>query len=704
MRIQRVFSSTAIAISVTRNMPLYTNKGIPFLVMIKINLAGNFEVEEEVRNPPPPITSQIQVGLTDLQEDAPLEVPHTPQASLQALPSPTGPPSRREVREVPSSNNDWPLGGRLRHFRTEWKEASRWQRNIVSRGIRWRFAAPPPTLKLSSIPPGVYQPGAELLLEKFLKAQVIRECQDPLFLSHVFTVPKADGSLRLILDLSRLNKFLSPPSFFLPSLRSLKEVLPESSWMGKIDLRDAYLHIPVNKDFQRYLAFPWKGKIFCFTSLPFGLSLAPAIFQGMISFPLRLCRAQGIACLGYLDDLILWSASKEECQDHLNVLQSTLRRLGFILNLGKSILQPVQVMTWLGARWDSQTLKIQLPSDKVESIVSLARSLLSSKVTNRPFWEKFLGHLAFAAQISQEMNLQKKLLGPILRTFSGTSETVSLPERTLSVLAWWTVPENLSKWNPLRNPPPSVLLFTDACERGWGAHNSEGQWIAGHWEESSLGLHMNILELRAVLLTLRSYLAPVGSSIRLFSDNSTTVQAIKKQGSSQSMEVTQEVLKIFSLCQQKRLCLDPFKIKGNLNVLADALSRDCTLPGEWELDPLDKEKILSLFPRLEVDLMATPFNSILEKFVSPFLHPQAVAVDAWAINWNQWQEVYCFPPPSQVPKLLDSLALYRGKMTLVLRDHPLLFIPPRLRNSLVKISPLSRPPRQLVRGTWFQDG
>ena len=111
---------------------------------------------------------------------------------------------------------------------------------------------------------------------------------------------------------------------------------------------------------------------------------------------------------------------------------------------------------------------IKLPEKKAGVIASLAHSLLSLQETDRLSWERLLGHLAFAAQISPEMNLQKKLLGPILNKFGEDTEVVFLPKATLKILAWWSLPGNLQKWTPLRSPPPSLFLFTDACEKGWG--------------------------------------------------------------------------------------------------------------------------------------------------------------------------------------------------------------------------------------------
>ena len=159
---------------------------------------------------------------------------------------------------------------------------------------------------------------------------------------------------------------------------------------------------------------------------------------------------------------------KEECRKHLLFLQETLTRIGFIVNRDKSQLHPSQRMEWLGAEWDSEQLMIKLPEKKAGVIASLAHSLLSLQETDRLSWERLLGHLAFAAQISPEMNLQKKLLGPILNKFGEDTEVVFLPKATLKILAWWSLPGNLQKWTPLRSPPPSLFLFTDACEKGWG--------------------------------------------------------------------------------------------------------------------------------------------------------------------------------------------------------------------------------------------
>ena len=77
------------------------------------------------------------------------------------------------------------------------------------------------------------------------------------------------------------------------------------------------------------------------------------------------------------------------------------------------------------------------------------------------------------------------------------------------------------------------------------------------------------------------------TSIRVFSENSTIVQALLNQGSSRTLSATKEVQDILSLCKRKSLSIFPHKIPGRLSVLVDALSRDAPLPGEWECEAVN---------------------------------------------------------------------------------------------------------------------
>ena len=59
----------------------------------------------------------------------------------------------------------------------------------------------------------------------------------------------------------------------------VQDLIEKDYYLCKIDLKDAYLTIPVNQNDQKFLRFIWKGNLFQFQTLPFGLASAPRISQ-----------------------------------------------------------------------------------------------------------------------------------------------------------------------------------------------------------------------------------------------------------------------------------------------------------------------------------------------------------------------------------------------------------------------------------------
>ena len=116
---------------------------------------------------------------------------------------------------------------------------------------------------------------------------------------------------------------------------------------------------------------------------------------------------------------------------------------------------------------DAKSQSLGLPVNKISKVTGMASSFLTTRQTERSAWEAFLGRLAFACQIGPDLNLQKKLLGPILHQFHSGESLLPLPPETLEALAWWASPENLSKWFPFGQWAPSCLVWPDACKTGW---------------------------------------------------------------------------------------------------------------------------------------------------------------------------------------------------------------------------------------------
>ena len=73
-----------------------------------------------------------------------------------------------------------------------------------------------------------------------------------------------------------------------------------------------------------------------------------------MTVPVRMAQERGIKTIAYLDDFILWANSREECAQQTIILVGILEGLGFILNRDKSVLEPSQLITWLGIEWNTR--------------------------------------------------------------------------------------------------------------------------------------------------------------------------------------------------------------------------------------------------------------------------------------------------------------------------------------------------------------
>lgn len=69
------------------------------------------------------------------------------------------------------------------------------------------------------------------------------------------------------------------------NITSLKDIIQRGDLMGQLDLKDAYLSIPIAKAHWRYLRFQWKAQNYEFRTLPFGLASAPRVFTKLLRFP-----------------------------------------------------------------------------------------------------------------------------------------------------------------------------------------------------------------------------------------------------------------------------------------------------------------------------------------------------------------------------------------------------------------------------------
>ena len=149
------------------------------------------------------------------------------------------------------------------------------------------------------------------LVQKQAIKKLLPPFGDQGFYSDVFVVPKKDGGWRPIINLKRLNSYLEIPHFKMESIRSLRDVVLPGDYMVKLDLQDAYLTVPMHRSVCKYLRFCWKGEVYEFQSLPFGLAPAPLLFTKLLKPLLGFLQERGIRIIIYLDDILILAGESQ---------------------------------------------------------------------------------------------------------------------------------------------------------------------------------------------------------------------------------------------------------------------------------------------------------------------------------------------------------------------------------------------------------
>ena len=145
------------------------------------------------------------------------------------------------------------------------------------------------------------------------KGAIIGAQQNPLnYYSTIFTVPKRGGERRPIINLRNLNTFIPHTHFKMEGIHSLRDIILSGDFMIKLDLKEAYFAVPIHPTHQKYLSFRWKGQVFQFTCLPFGLSSAPRTFTKVMKPVVSYLRSLGVRMIVYLDDILILGQTKEE--------------------------------------------------------------------------------------------------------------------------------------------------------------------------------------------------------------------------------------------------------------------------------------------------------------------------------------------------------------------------------------------------------
>ena len=604
-----------------------------------------------------------------------------------------------------------PVGSRLKFFFSNWELVSQnsFILNTIKYGYRIKFDENPPLTVNPrpfelSLPPD-QQKILDEELQIFLDNNVIRpaDVTTPGFYSPVFLREKPRHNLndpikyRVIIDLSFLNTFIHKVHFKMESSNTIRATLQVGDYFFTLDLTSAYNTVPMHEKSVKYLRFWWNNQAFEFTALCFGLSTAPWLFSSIMAEMAKYLHRSSVGSLFYLDDLLFRDLILQRITSNQPLILYFVQSLGWIINWDKSQLPIMQRGVYVGTDFDLLAGMVFPPPDRWIKLQRKLDPFFHISMASAHQWSSLMGTITSCQDLTDLGRLMARELQIHLNLHwkdrNNIHVQIPVTPNIQKALRWWTYPENVMSGTPLRPPPHTVELWSDASTTGFGGYIQEGNThrgdFAGSWSPSQAKNHINYLELLSVDILLKHFEHIVtNQSVLCHIDNISALTYINKKGGSRSPTLQSLCSQLLLWCHQRNIVLRAVHIKGTLNVQADYLSRKShktPVNTEWSIHPSIIIRIKNTWPdHPNLDLFATSLNHKFPSYVSPVPDPNAFAQDALSLDWTGFV-AYAYPPPSIIMHVLNKIALHPCVIYLVAPNWPRMHWFPKLLDLLIDI-------------------
>ena len=220
--------------------------------------------------------------------------------------------------------------------------------------------------------------------------------------------------------------------------------LQQGEWVGSIDFKDAYFHIPIQEQSRKYLRFFTQGRAYQFKALPFGLSTAPLEFTVVVKEVKLTAMHRGIRIHQYLDDWLVKARSHQVRLQHTQDLVKMCQDLGWLVNVETSELEPKQMFDFVGYQFDlrsgpTDTGRVAKPSRENKrtfvttdlpspAVHVLDRFVNSHRETSSPRPTAYEAHTVASqnqlesARISQQNDSNTQVSAPSLTMVAGATQ------------------------------------------------------------------------------------------------------------------------------------------------------------------------------------------------------------------------------------------------------------------------------------------
>jgi len=522
----------------------------------------------------------------------------------------------------------------------------------------------------------------------------------PRVISPLKVVPKKGNKLRLILDLSWLNKYLTFPRFKYDSVKKVPELFESGDYLFAWDAKDGYWHVDLHQGMWEFMCFEWEGNILFFRQMPFGLAPACWVFTKMMRVSVDYLRRQGLKVLAYIDDGLAGAQPLAVAVRLRALTLDTLIGCGWLINWAKSDLTlSLEGKEFIGYIIGTKGVgSLQPSTSRCEKFLAAVSSALEARTISPRRVATAVGHAVSLRPCLDPMALlfTKHLNIWIQSTVDQHSwdwraELSGEAKHELKTWKGW-----FGKWKvrPLwPEGEPEMLMAQDASATavgGWlGIFNGECRSLDNkgreHWvgvvdfEEEVLEaagklaiwdivLSSTYRELYAVYFMILTFKVTLsGRWVRIQADNR-SLYFIASKGSSSCMFIHALLIKLFWLCAEFNIRWDMIWLPREMNQWADDLSKEED-QDDWFLDPKFWAVIQARFGPFTCDMFASGANALLDSFCALYWCPGVSYVDCFSGNWSQGN-LWWHPNPGVMGDILRKVKKDRARGSVLLPLWP----------------------------------
>ncbi len=355
--------------------------------------------------------------------------------------------------------------------------------------------------------------------------------------------------------------------------------LGQGSLLAKLDLKDAFRHIPVRQQDWYLLGCHWSGQFYYHVVLVFGAKSAPYIFNLFAEALHWIIQRHIPASLRhYLDDFLPIFAPATPISSAYAAIEWIMalgRQLGLEFQDSKTV-WPCTALEFLGLELDTDAMEARMPADKLAYLGNLLTSWRQKQSCQLRELQSLIGFLQFAAQVIPHARAFIRRLMDFAATFRSGYAVRHIPGYARADIVWWSVFH--SRWNGvmfIQPSRPTVHVYTDASgsdKKGIGGIFGSS-WFASRVPRRFRKRDIQFKELYAALqAVLRWGDLWSGQHVVFHIDNEVIVCAIEtERNRSRTTMPTLRVLLMLAACLN--FSFSSVWLPSKENALADAASR-----------------------------------------------------------------------------------------------------------------------------------